>query len=919
MDSPDAITLPAEPPSPRRAPIPLLAACVPVAAGVVLWAVTGSLMALCFAGLGPLMMLASVLDGGRGRRRERRQARADAEEQWAQAQAALDARQRTARERLWLALPGVEACLREQPLRRGRIDADTQVVLGSGEVATPHRVSGGEGERAEEFRRRAAVLSEAPVAVALGAGICIRMPLVVGVAVARAVAVQLGLRFSPGQLALVGPGLDETGLAGMPHARRIVAGALRLGVVVGAGDVRGVDAVLRVLDGDEAVAGASVIVDGTDPCQARVRTAEGSTRVRLDGLSRAQIADIGAAWEGDDDGGMPVPLSLSLGELSMPDPEPGLAAPIGRGECGDAVLDLVADGPHAIVTGMTGSGKSELLVTWVTALARVYGPDRVCFVLADFKGGTAFDPLGSLPQVTAVITDLDDGGARRGVESLRAELRRREAVLATAGARDIADPAVAMPRLVIVVDEFAALLHEHPELADVFTDIAARGRALGMHLILGTQRAAGVVRDALAANCPLRLSLRVAEAADSRAVVGSDAAADLPGDATGRGLALIRRPRDAQAHLVRVALTPAADIEAAGAAWNGCEPAVRPWLPPLPVRLELAELAEPRGSDAGAKPGELVLGLADEPERQRQERVVLRVGEDRGLMVLGGPGSGTSGILALLAAQTDAVCVVSADPEEAWDAVASLAERPRSGLVLCDDLEAVLAQYPADYAQEFAQRWERIVRGAGEAGATVVLTASRLTAAVARLAELLPRRAILAYPSRAEHMAAGGDAQGYTPGMPSGRGRLEGRLVQFALAPAPLQAVASRTPVWAPERTTAIVAPFASRLAQTLRARYPGLEVHSVAEASETGSPGDTPAIVVGDGESWQRAWGLWQRLREEADLLVLAESQTELRTLVGMRELPPYARTHQGRAWLLRPGAPARRVRGLELSEGVP
>src|SRR5690606_25871109 len=120
---------------------------------------------------------------------------------------------------------------------------------------------------------------------------------------------------------------------------------------------------------------------------------------------------------------------------------------------------------------------------------------------------------------------LDGDGARRGVTSLRAEMRHREEVLARAGAREIGDPALRLARLVIVVDEFAALLAEHPELGDVFIDIAARGRALGMHLVLGTQRAAGVVREALAANCPLRLSLRVADAADSRAVVGvADAA-----------------------------------------------------------------------------------------------------------------------------------------------------------------------------------------------------------------------------------------------------------------------------------------------------------------------------------------------------------------------------------------------------------
>src|SRR5690606_6077553 len=243
----------------------------------------------------------------------------------------------------------------------------------------------------------------------------------------------------------------------------------------------------------------------------------------------------------------------------------GLRAVIGRTESADVVLDLVEDGPHAIVTGMTGSGKSELLVTWVTAIARSCAPEQVTFVLADFKGGTAFDPLRDLPHVAAVMTDLDEEGARRGVQSLTAELRRRESVLQEMGARSIAESAGRLARLVIVVDEFAALLQEHPDLGAVFTDVAARGRALGMHLILGTQRAAGVIRDALAANCPLRMSLRVSDPADSRLVIGSEAAAELEGGPRSRGIVFVRRPQDAEAAPLRVALTGPEDLRAIGA------------------------------------------------------------------------------------------------------------------------------------------------------------------------------------------------------------------------------------------------------------------------------------------------------------------------------------------------------------------
>ncbi len=914
MEELDTITLPSPPPEPARARVPLAAAIVPVIAGVVMWTVTGSLLALCFAALGPLMMLASLFDGGRVRRRERRKAMRDAEEQWDRAADALARRQDSLRSGLWRTQPGVAACLREQPVRQERIDAGTRVVLGSGSLAVAHDTSGGEGERARAFRQQAAVLPHAPISVALGAGLGVRAPFAVAAAIARAVVVQLCARFAPAQLALLGDDLDRLGIAGMPHAQHPSTGAFRLALVIGAHEVRGADAVVRLVGAAEALAGVSVVIDAHEPTAARVRTSDGEVVVRAEGLSRAQAAAVAAEWTVESQTRALVPSAVTLEEVLLADAAEGLSVGIARGTGGTVVVDLVADGPHAIVTGMTGSGKSELLVTWVIALAHGFGPEEVSFVLADFKGGTAFDPLRALSQVTAVITDLDEDGARRGVESLRAELRRREAVLADSAARDIADAAVRMPRLVIVVDEFAALLREHPGLAEVFTDIAARGRALGMHLILGTQRAAGVVSEALAANSPLRISLRVTEAADSRAVVGTDAAATLPGDWSGRGLALIRRPRDAEAQRARVALTDAADIARARVRWKGHTPAARPWLPALPLRLALADL------DARAfAPGNALLGVADQPAHQRQESVGLRLGEERGLVVLGGPSSGKSGILALLAAQAEQPCIVPQDAEEAWDTITELAQHPRPGLIICDDLDAALAAYPPEYAQEFLQNWESVIRHAGAAGATIAVAASRVTTGVARLAELLPRRALLAYPSRTEYLAAGGEAQNFLARCPAGRGRLDGHLVQFALSPAELPSPSSSTRPWVPEMTTAIIAPYPGRYIGMLRARHPSCEVLSVAECAERGVAPDGATLVVGDGEAWQRGWALWQRLREDADVLVLAPCATELRTLLGMRELPPYARAHQGRAWLVRSGASPQRVSGLDLVAEAP
>ncbi|RII96145.1 cell division protein FtsK, partial [Clavibacter nebraskensis] len=114
-----------------------------------------------------------------------------------------------------------------------------------------------------------------------------------------------------------------------------------------------------------------------------------------------------------------------------------LAAVIGVGHAGPVAVDLVADGPHAVVAGTTGSGKSELLVTWMAALAAAHPPEEVTVLLVDFKGGAAFDPLLVLPHAVGLVTDLDGQGARRALESLRAEVRHRERVLRDAGARDV--------------------------------------------------------------------------------------------------------------------------------------------------------------------------------------------------------------------------------------------------------------------------------------------------------------------------------------------------------------------------------------------------------------------------------------------------------------------------------------------------
>lgn len=209
-----------------------------------------------------------------------------------------------------------------------------------------------------------------------------------------------------------------------------------------------------------------------------------------------------------------------------------LSAPIGLDGEGTVEIDLVADGPHMLAAGTTGAGKSELLRTLVVGLASEQPPEVVSFVLIDFKGGGAFDLVAPLPHVAAVVTDLDPAEAGRALRGLRAEILDREHRLRDMEISDVGDIDRLHPRafgrMVVIVDEFAALADELPEFLDGLVDIARRGRSLGVHLVLATQRPSGVVTGQIRANTNLRLCLRVQDRGDSIDVIDDPVAGRLP-------------------------------------------------------------------------------------------------------------------------------------------------------------------------------------------------------------------------------------------------------------------------------------------------------------------------------------------------------------------------------------------------------
>ncbi|WP_052865659.1 FtsK/SpoIIIE domain-containing protein [Streptomyces niger] len=218
-------------------------------------------------------------------------------------------------------------------------------------------------------------------------------------------------------------------------------------------------------------------------------------------------------------------------------------AMVGESYDGPFGIDIRKDGPHGLIAGTTGSGKSELLQTIVAALAVANTPENMTFVLVDYKGGSAFKDCVHLPHTVGMVTDLDAHLVERALESLGAELHRREHILAQVGAKDIEDyqdlvrrnPGMApLPRLLLVIDEFASMVRDLPDFVTGLVNIAQRGRSLGIHLMLATQRPSGVVSPEIRANTNLRIALRVTDGGESSDVIDSPEAGNISKNTPGR-------------------------------------------------------------------------------------------------------------------------------------------------------------------------------------------------------------------------------------------------------------------------------------------------------------------------------------------------------------------------------------------------
>jgi S-DNA-T family DNA segregation ATPase FtsK/SpoIIIE len=379
-----------------------------------------------------------------------------------------------------------------------------------------------------------------------------------------------------------------------------------------------------------------------------------------------------------------------------------LAVPLGlRGKDDIVSLNLheKAHGPHGLVAGTTGSGKSEIVQSYILSLAVNFHPHEVGFLLIDYKGGGMANLFADLPHLLGTITNLDGGESMRALASIRSENARRQRIFAEHDVNNInnytklfqsGEAKIPLPHLFIISDEFAELKKEQPDFMSELVSVARIGRSLGVHLILATQKPSGVVDDQIWSNSRFKLALKVADESDSNEVLKTPDAARI----TQPGRAYLQVGNNEIYELFQSAWSGAPyseqvaeqgfdsrvylinqlgqgellndDLSAVDTAQGstltqldvvvshtkavyeklGAVTVDRPWLPPLPKKLVTSSIgAIGDVSLLTAMDVTVPIGLVDIPESQMQAEYVHDFVQDGNLGVFGAPGFGKSTVL----------------------------------------------------------------------------------------------------------------------------------------------------------------------------------------------------------------------------------------------------------------------------------
>jgi DNA segregation ATPase FtsK/SpoIIIE, S-DNA-T family len=412
------------------------------------------------------------------------------------------------------------------------------------------------------------------------------------------------------------------------------------------------------------------------------------------------------------------------------------------------------------------------------------------------------------------------------------------------------------------------------------------------------------------------LSLRVNNAADSRAVIGTDSAAALPADRPGLVVAALNGVET----FARVATTTAADVTVVSQSNpilpTGNSPR-RPWLDPLPPRIPISSLRQAGGFA-------FVLGVRDEPEKQRQPIAAYLPETEGALLAIGTHGSGKSGLLTVLQGQRTTgreVVSIPRDIEGAWDELSELyrrcgsadtddaSDRPRI-LALIDDLDSLYARLADEYRHEALDMVATLLRDGPSSSIYVVASAQRMNGPLQSLVPLFGQVLLLRMPNRHEHVLAGGDPEQFEPDRRPGLGSIAGHMVQLAASDfdgaepdARPRHCGGAVPLLRLREGEAyvLVTKNPKRRSELLKEMVHGTaRIVDVEERSQLSiSQSSDTSVFVGTPDSWQAQWALLTSLRTRATLIFDGCTPGEAKALTRRPELPPPLAAGGGRVWV--------------------